>query len=141
MFNFKSIISIYLFTILFSCSDYKTDSGNINSENNDIVIGKTITIGSLEIAGNNFPKKMSLEEAEKACNGLGDGWHLPTEEELNFININKAAIENLTGGDYWSSSDIVNDHGTAQHINDRDDGDKHGPHKNKKCYVRAIRKI
>jgi len=71
------------------------------------IIGKTIKIGGLEIAENDFPKPMDWDEATAECAKLGDGWRLPTIEELKTIlNSNKTEIPNLNNKyNYWSSTE------------------------------------
>jgi hypothetical protein len=49
------------------------------------VIGDPIRLGNLEIAQHDFGKKMSWKDARNACIALGEGWRLPTREELTFI--------------------------------------------------------
>jgi|Laugresp1bdmlbsn_1035097.scaffolds.fasta_scaffold73130_1 hypothetical protein len=74
-------------------------------------IGKPIEIGGLEIAQHDFPKEMDWNEAKKACADIGEGWRLPTKEELNTFYYNKEKIGGFAGGSYWSSSE--NDSHTA----------------------------
>jgi len=40
---------------------------------------------SLEVMKTDLVGKMTWEEAKKACEKLGDGWRLPTIEELQFM--------------------------------------------------------
>ena len=47
----------------------------------------TIKFGFLEIAQSDFKDPMDLREAEYACFSLGNGWRLPTKEDLNTIFI------------------------------------------------------
>ena len=84
------------------------------------IIGTPIKIGNLEVAQNDFPKWMNWDEANSACEGLGNGWRLPTKDELNLIcenykKIDSAApyderylIENYDriniSGTFWSST-------------------------------------
>jgi len=75
------------------------------------IIGKPIRIGNLEVAQNNFPNKMNWYDANKACADLGNGWRLPTKDELNQLYINKdpiggfANVYSENGSIYWSSTD------------------------------------
>jgi hypothetical protein len=72
------------------------------------VIGKSKKIGNLEIAQFDFSKVMNYKDASSACEQLGNGWRLPTQNELNLIYKNK----NIIGGfikvewieSYWSST-------------------------------------
>ena len=72
-------------------------------------------IGNLEIAQNNFPNKMNWEDAQKACADLGEGWRLPTKEELNVMFLNRAEIGDFAGA-YWSSTEDNNNQSWAQHF-------------------------
>jgi uncharacterized protein (TIGR02145 family) len=69
------------------------------------VIGNPIRIGNLEIAENDFESKMEFNEAVDACARLGNGWRLPTLDELKLIDDNKSLIIGLKFGNYyyWSS--------------------------------------
>ena len=42
--------------------------------------------------------------ATEACEKLGDGWRLPTSEELQYIYANRDVIGGFLKGIYWSSS-------------------------------------
>ena len=50
--------------------------------------------------------QMNWEEAKKACADLGDGWRLPTIDELKSIVPYKDKFETLSRG-YWSSTDYA----------------------------------
>jgi len=45
---------------------------------------------------------MNWHVAVKVCSELGDGWRLPTKEELNAMYVNRDLIGNLLNEDYWS---------------------------------------
>jgi hypothetical protein len=62
-------------------------------------------IGNLEVADIVFPEKMYWKEAKKACTSLGEGWRLPTKDELNFLFENKDEIGGFTENYYWSSTE------------------------------------
>ena len=68
------------------------------------IIGDPITIGNLLIAQNDFPKVMLWSDAQSACASLGDGWRLPTKEELNVLYKNKETIGGFVQHLYWSST-------------------------------------
>jgi hypothetical protein len=69
------------------------------------VIGKPIKIENIEIAQYDFPNKMNWNEAKKVCSGLGEGWRLPTKEELNTLYKNAVAIGGFESSYYWSSKE------------------------------------
>jgi hypothetical protein len=56
------------------------------------VIGKTYNLNGLEIAQFDFSEPMTYDEAIKACSELGDGWRLPTKEEMEEIYENKSKL-------------------------------------------------
>ena len=106
-----------------------------------------LKIGNLEIAPNDFPSKMYWQDAKKACEALGNGWRLPTRDELNTLYQNKDkiggfAITNYSLKDYWSSTEGRNDFGGFAWYQDFNNGNqgeiliKFGFN-----YVRAIRSL
>ncbi len=50
--------------------------------------------------------EMTWEEAKKACEKLGDGWRLPTIEELKFIYVNRDKLGVFKQHIYWSSTEL-----------------------------------
>ena len=62
----------------------------------------TILIGDLEVMTEDLGE-MSWGDAKKACAALGDGWRLPTRDELNVLCENKDKIGGFAGNYYWSS--------------------------------------
>ena len=49
---------------------------------------------------------MRWDDAVAACEALGDGWHLPTKDELNLLYQNKEKFVGLiTNSLYWSSTE------------------------------------
>lgn len=53
------------------------------------VIKKTYNLNGLEIAQFDFLGPMTYDEAVRACSKLGEGWRLPTKEEMEEIYENK----------------------------------------------------
>jgi hypothetical protein len=45
------------------------------------------------------------EDAKKVCEELGDGWRLPTREELHLMWLNRENIGGFAAAYYWSSSE------------------------------------
>jgi len=102
------------------------------------IIGEPVRIGKLEVAQNDFPNKMSWKNAKKACEDLGDGWRLPTKDELNLMYINRVAIGGFANYYYWSSTEIDNYY--ACYFNFTNGlANKFLPHKTNTYYVRAVR--
>ncbi len=75
-------------------------------ESSNPIIGNTIKSENIEVAEKDFPEKMNWEDAKKACERLGEGWRLPTIEELKIICQNKTVNEfNIKDSHpYWSST-------------------------------------
>ena len=69
------------------------------------IIGKPIKIGNLLVAEYDFQQTMNWYNAKKISSYLGSGWRLPTKNELNILFTNKEKVRNLTGRDYWSSTE------------------------------------
>ena len=74
------------------------------------IIGNPIKIENLEVAQHDFPNRMTGEDAKAACAKLGEGWRLPTKEELNLLYQNKDKIGGFASSYYWSSTES-NDNG------------------------------
>ena len=47
--------------------------------------------------------KINWDDAVAACKAVGDGWHLPSKDELNLLYLNKDAIGGFVDHNYWSS--------------------------------------
>ena len=73
------------------------------------IIGEPVRIGGLEVAQNDFPEDINWDDAGKACKALGDGWRLPTKDELNLMYLNKDRIGGFANNNYWSSKVYLND--------------------------------
>lgn len=79
---------------------------------NSSSVGQTIKIGNLEI----MKKDLGLfnwDDANAAISALGDGWRLPTKNELFILNVNKKIIGGFDAEfSYWSSTyDLAYDDG------------------------------
>jgi len=117
----------------------KTASNSTTSSRNTNV-GATVRIGRLEVMTKNLGK-MQWDEAKKACADLGDGWRLPTKDELNVLYENKDKIGGFTGNGYWSSTEY--DYGFAPRMNVWAqyffNGNQYDEGKTNNFYVRAVR--
>ena len=108
------------------------------------IIGKPIKIGNIEVAQYDFPERMNREYAKKACAYLGEGWRLPSKEELNILYQNKVAIGGFFEGDsidnaisvYWSSTEADLNGAWVQ---DFDGGSQPTRTKRQNFYFRAVR--
>ncbi len=100
------------------------------------IIGKPIQIGNLEIAQYDFPNKMNWYDAKEVCSKLGEGWRLPTKEELDFLFENKEKIGGFSKKHYWSSSENFGEFAWKQRFKN---GNQHFFYEQFKCIVRAVR--
>jgi|TARA_R100000501_G_C2611582_1_gene106070 hypothetical protein len=96
---------------------------------------KTIKIGDLEVMTEDLGR-MTWDDAVKACADLGDGWRLPTKDELNILYENKDKIGGFANNYYWSSTEVDNDDAWVQYFNG---GIQFSYYKNYTSYVRAVR--
>lgn len=82
--------------------------GKTNAQSN--IIGNPIKIGNLQVTQFDFPNRMKWDDANRTCLNLGEGWRLPTKDELNTLYNNKNQIGNLQDPylAYWSSTEINN---------------------------------
>jgi hypothetical protein len=102
----KRLFAIFLVTVLTSCgASLEPPKSNTDYKN---IIGKPVKIGNLEIAQYDFQKKLFWDDAKKACDSLGEGWRLPTKDELNVLYENKDKIGGFSNSLYWSSTERDN---------------------------------
>ena len=103
------------------------------------IIGTTIKIANLEVAQNDFPVKMTWDDAKKVCEALGDGWRLPTKDELNDLYKNRIKIGGFVANRYWCSLEEIVSSAWKQ---DFSDGTQYFANKLlNTCSVRAVRTI
>ncbi len=102
------------------------------------IIGKSIKIGNLEVAEKDFPNIMNWEDAKKACKVLGDGWRLPTKDELNILNENRDKIYPFVNDNYWSSTEHDLNNAWFQFFAN---GNQDYGNKVNSSFVRAIRSL
>ena len=76
----KKVLYLGIVLILVSCGSNEVESTttNVNMDGRQV---STIQIGNLEVMTGSLGK-MPWNEAKKACENLGDGWRLPTKDEL-----------------------------------------------------------
>jgi hypothetical protein len=72
----------------------------------------------------------------KACADLGDGWRLPTKDELNLLYKNKEKIGGFANNYYWSSTEVDNNYAWFQYFGS---GFQKANYKSATNYVRAVR--
>ncbi len=105
-------------------SNQQANDNSVNKKPNstpsstvDPIIGTPTKIGNLEVAQNDFPNRMEWNNAVKACSELGNGWRLPTKNELNFMYSNRVKIGRFANNDYWSSTEEDSDNAWRQYFN------------------------
>jgi len=81
----------------------QNNTGKIDDKSNQSIIEYTVIIGNIEVAYKDFPEEMNWDDAKNACKELGNGWRLPTINELNILHQNKNLIFSRDG--YWSSTE------------------------------------
>lgn len=59
---------------------------------------------------------MSWHYAMESCKRLGDGWRLPTKDELYLLYKKKENLGILPLHGYWSSSEVDKDHAHYQYF-------------------------
>ena len=101
------------------------------------IVGTPIKIGNLEVAQHDFNRDWEYDDAKVACAKLGEGWRLPTKDELNLLYQNKDKIGGFSAAvSYWSSAELNN---TSAWIQDFYYGIQGVSSKNGKSSVRAVR--
>jgi len=105
------------------------------------ITGEKIQIGKVD-----FLFKMNWDLAIAECNALGNGWRLPSIEELNEIYLKKNEISGLVGEEYWSSSESVDEEPMlcgvlSQSFNGLSKGSQGIGNKQDQCCVRAVRSL
>ena len=99
----------------------------------------TIKVGAIHVASKNLPEKYyNWDSAKNSAISLGDGWRLPTKDELNEIYRNKDIIGEFIIGNYWSSTETTTGESWTQNFVS---GEQSPKYKDSSCYVRAVRSI
>jgi hypothetical protein len=100
------------------------------------IIGNPIKIDNLEIAEHDFPTQMTWSEAKSVFDGLGDGWRLPTKEELKIMYNNENKIGGFAYSFYWSCCEYNSANGWSLYLLN---GSECSRPKNYSYCVRAVR--
>jgi hypothetical protein len=93
------------------------------------------------VAKRDFPNAMTWEEANQACENLGNDWRLPNKDELEAMygQLHRQRKGNFSKYNfYWSSSEYNADNAWAFGIND---GQATNSVKNNTLQVRAVRAL
>ena len=89
----KNITLIFLFIPLFGLSQKD-------------FIGKPIRFTYVEVAQNDYPKELTYNEAIKITKSVGNGWRLPTKEELLKMYEKKDFIKGFEWGAYYLTDEV-----------------------------------
>jgi hypothetical protein len=101
--------NLLIISMLFACSIVMGQTSNSAA-----IIGNPIRKGNILIAQKDFPQKMNWSVASSACAGLGDGWRLPTKDELmKQLYNNRLKIGGFAHDAYWSSTEAELDSNVA----------------------------
>lgn len=92
---------------------------------------------SFEVYPNDLGQ-MTWDDAMNACDGLGDGWRLPTRLELLLMHINQDGLGGFADINYWSSTE---DGGSFAWEQGFLFGNQLNANKYNLYYVRAVRTI
>ena len=84
---------------IFTDETVKEPTSSSSEDNKDLnVIDKFI------VAENDLTDVLNWEDSKKACLILGEGWRLPSKNELNLLFLNKDKIGGFVVTNYWSST-------------------------------------
>ena len=130
----KKILYLGIVLMFASCgaNESESESSTVNLDEREV---STIKIGNLEVMTEDLGD-MNWDEAKKACKNLGDGWRLPTKDELNLLYENKEKIGGFANVTYWSSTEFGNGFAWRQLFSN---GFQFSYSKNYNHYVRAVR--
>ena len=82
---------------------------------------KPYQLNNIEVARNDFKNAQTWNDAIAKCKGLGNGWRLPTLDELNKLYNNKDKIGGFKdsyfdNAHYWSSTEYDNDYAWSKNM-------------------------
>jgi len=72
---------------------------------NAITGEKVLSPLTFEVAQKDFPSYMSWNKANELCEQLGQGWRLPTTNELEQLYTHRVILGGFTKANYWSSEE------------------------------------
>ena len=79
---------------------------------------------------------LSWKEAVIAASAYGDGWHLPTKNELRALDEHKNSVGAFAKDDYWSLTELDSNSAWIQGFGN---GDQDRYNKHSRLSVRAVR--
>lgn len=71
---------------------------------NNELTEKYLIINNLEVFRNDLPGTMRWSDALNSGNKIGEGWRLPTKDELIILYKNKSKIGRFENNYYWTST-------------------------------------
>jgi hypothetical protein len=74
------------------------------------IIGNPKQLGNLDIAEHDAENAMFWSDAKATCDAFGEGWRLPTKQELEDMIKHKRQLGGLSATNYWSSSEYGNNY-------------------------------
>ena len=132
----KKLLYLGIVLMLATCgsSTINVDGREVSTIKIDNV--STIKIDNLEVMTEDLEGRYTWDDAMKACADLGDGWRLPTKDELNLLYENKEKIGGFASDYYWSSTegDLYD-----AWFQDFFDGGQYPSRETTNSYVRAVR--
>lgn len=95
---------------------------------------------SIEVKDADILGVLNWHEAVAACLALGEGWRLPTKDELDrmFVHLKKAGKGDLSSAWYWSSSEQSEHNAWKQKFST---GQQNFNHKYSEGVARAVRDV
>ncbi len=97
-----------MFSVLISISAVSQSKKEVNlhliSKKN--FIGRPIRFQYVEVAQFDVPKKCTINEANLIVKKTGNGWRLPTKEELLKIFEKRDMIKGFEWGEYYLSNEV-----------------------------------
>ena len=83
------------------------------------------------------------DEAKEACEALGEGWRLPTKEELNEMYKKRDVVGGFAGsyGSYWSSTENDNCKYSDAWYQNFYNGNQYLNYENSNLNVRSVRAL
>lgn len=131
----KKILFFSALVVLFSCN---TKPPSSNSDH-DLIVGKKIKLENIEIAEFDFPIPVTWPDARNLCSSLGEGWRLPSKDELTLIYNNFHKVPNLKFEVYWNGYEDYAQYSGYAYTHDFYNGKFGFQYQREKANVRAVR--
>lgn len=102
----KILSLLFLFFCLTLFSQNKRKDINLYLIKKKDFIGSPIKFNYVEIAQFDVPKKCTIDEANLIVKKIGNGWRLPSKEELLKIYEKRDLIKGFEWGEYYLSNEV-----------------------------------